>query len=58
MVLLEILALSQFKRFKKSKLGRVIVPLARSIDPDRTLRRLREQQMQRIRLREQQMRRR
>ncbi len=49
MVLLEILALTQFKRFKRSKLGRPIVELVHRIDPDATLRRLREQQM-RIRL--------
>ena len=45
MVLIEILALTQFKRFKRSKLGRPIVELVHRINPDATLRRLREQQM-------------
>ena len=47
MVLLEILAISQFKRFKKSRFGKPIIDTLVRIDPDRTLMRLREQNMRR-----------
>ena len=43
MVLIEIAAITQWKRFKKSRLGKPIVELAHAIDPDRTLRRLSQQ---------------
>ena len=36
MVLLEILALTQFKRFKRSRFGKPIVELVHRIDPDAT----------------------
>lgn len=43
MVLLEILAVSQFKRFKKNKFVKPIIDVAKAIDPDRTLRKLQQQ---------------
>ncbi len=42
MVLLEILAVSQFKRFKNSRFVKPIIDVAKAIDPDRTLLKLKQ----------------
>lgn len=43
MVLLEILAVTQFKRFRKSRFGKPIVDTIIKLDPDRTLKKLQQQ---------------
>ena len=43
MVLLEILAVTQFKRFRNSRFGKPIVDTIIKLDPDRTLKKLQEQ---------------
>ena len=45
MVLLEIIAFSQFKRFRKSRFGKPIVDTIIKLDPDRTLKKLQRQRM-------------
>ncbi len=47
MVLLEILAFSQFKKFKKNPRVKRFGQLLKQIDPDETLRKLREQKQRR-----------
>ncbi|KKM26495.1 hypothetical protein LCGC14_1584120 [marine sediment metagenome] len=45
MVLLEILAVTQFKRFRNSRFGKPIVDTIIKLDPDRTLKKLQRQRM-------------
>lgn len=47
MVVLEIIALSQFKRFRNSRFGKPIVDTMIKLDPDRTLRKLQQQRRMR-----------
>lgn len=40
MVVLEIVAISQFKRFKKSRFGKATINTLKQIDPDRNMQRI------------------
>ncbi len=42
MVLIEILAVKQFKRFKNNRFVKPIIDVAKAIDPDRTLLKLKQ----------------